>query len=242
VESRLARGSYDYQNFTPKYLREALEASLRRLQTDFVDLYQLHGPREVVHEDVVALMTDLQSEGKIRGFGVGLESLGHADQWVQTGLLSAIQVPFGLLDPEAGEHVIPQAATMGIPVVVRGVFASGFLVRRRRDDLSQLRPGQPARLAALYDFASSVGVSPLQLAMWFVVARPGISAVLIGTSSPAHLSEAARYFETPPMEDVLLNMHTWVATRGQGPADAGRVCGGYRQRSSRRNGRSPVSP
>jgi aryl-alcohol dehydrogenase-like predicted oxidoreductase len=194
--------SYGSQDFSPTYLRRALEASLRRLETDFVDLYQLHGPRGV-HDDVVALMTDLRDAGKIRGFGVGLESLEHASGWLDTGQLSAIQVPFGLLDPQAGDHVIPRAKALRLPVIVRGVFAGGFVARPPADDFGPLRPGQPERLAALGDLAVSVGVSTMQLAVWFVTARPGVSTVLVGTSSPAHLCQVAQYFQTAAPDDVL---------------------------------------
>jgi aryl-alcohol dehydrogenase-like predicted oxidoreductase len=194
--------SYGAQDFSPAHLRKALEASLRRLETDFVDLYQLHGPREV-HDDVVALMTDLRAAGKIRGFGVGLETLEHAMGWLDNGQLSAIQVPFGLLDPQAGDHVIPRAEAIHLPVIVRGVFAGGFVARPPGDDLGQLRPGQPERLAALGDLASSLGVSTMQLAVWFAAARPGVSMVLVGTSSPAHLCQVAQCFQTAPPDDVL---------------------------------------
>jgi aryl-alcohol dehydrogenase-like predicted oxidoreductase len=201
-ESHRARVSYGEQNFSPKYLRGALEASMRRLGTDFVDLYQLHGPREV-HDDVVALMTDLRSEGKVGGCGVGLESLRHAMDWIKTGLLTGIQVPFGLLDPEAGKQVIPRAATEGLSVIVRGVFAGGFVARPSGDDVGRLRPGQPERLAALREMASSAKVSTMQLAVWFATAQPGVSTVLVGTSSVAHLEELARCFDTTPSPHVL---------------------------------------
>jgi aryl-alcohol dehydrogenase-like predicted oxidoreductase len=203
--SRLAGASYGQQNFSPAYLRDALEASLRRLRTDFIDLYQLHGP-PVPHDDILALMHDLRAEGKIQGFGVGLESLQHAVEWIDTGLLSGIQVPLGLLDPQAGEHVIPRAAALRLPVIVRGVFAGGFVARPQGSDLQRLRPGQPERLQALRRLASSAGVSTMQLAIWFVVAQPGVTTVLVGASSAAHLSEVARCFETPPPEHQLVRL------------------------------------
>jgi aryl-alcohol dehydrogenase-like predicted oxidoreductase len=121
---------------------------------------------------------------------------------METGMLHGLQVPLGLLDPQAGDHVVPRAAAQGIPVIVRGVFAGGFVARPLGDDRGQLRPGQPARLAAIRDLASSVGVSALQLAVWFV-ARPDVSTVLIGTSSGAHLSEVASYFQIPPPDQML---------------------------------------
>jgi aryl-alcohol dehydrogenase-like predicted oxidoreductase len=195
-------GAYRKQDFSPGYLRKALEASLRRLGTDFVDLYQLHGPR-AVHDDALALMSDLRCEGKIRGLGVGLEGLDLAEQWIDTGSLSGIQMPFGLLDPHAGDQVIPRAAAVGLPVIVRGVLAGGFVARPPGDGSGLLRPGQPARLTALSHVAALAGVSPMQLAVWFARAKQGVATVLVGTSSTAHLREVASYFELPPPADVL---------------------------------------
>lgn len=211
--------AYDSQDLSPTYLRAALEGSLRRLGTDFVDLYQLHSPQEV-HDDVVALMLDLQSEGKICGFGVGLEHLDHAEEWLATGALSSIQVPFGLLDPEAGDDVIPRAAALGIPVVARGVFAGGFVTRPSSGETERLRPGQPERLAALAGLASAAGVNVVQLAAWFVVARPGVSTVLVGTSSLQHLMDGVRYVRTPPPADLLRRLEALVARDPAGRAQS----------------------
>jgi aryl-alcohol dehydrogenase-like predicted oxidoreductase len=205
----LARGrssrpgtAYGAQDFSPSYLRSAVEGSLARLGTDFLDLYQLHGPRSV-HEDVVALMLDLQSEGKIRGFGVGVEGLDTAYPWLATGSLSSIQIPFGILDPDAGREIIPRAGALGVGVVVRGVFAGGFVAQPPPSDMALLRPGQTERLAALRRLASEHDVNAMQLAAWFATARPGITTVLIGTASGRHLSDSVRYVRTPPPVDVL---------------------------------------
>jgi len=210
---RMARGSngtsplarprgYARQDFSPAYLRIALEASLRRLDTDYIDLYQLHGPRGVADEDVLALMIDLRSEGKIRGFGVGLESLEHAADWLSTRALSGIQVPFGVLDPEAGDDVIPKARAQGVRVVVRGVFAGGLLANRPHGDKALLRPGQAEVRAAVGALASATGVDALQIGAWFVIANPNVTTVLVGTSSVRHLEQSLRYFETPPPAEI----------------------------------------
>jgi aryl-alcohol dehydrogenase-like predicted oxidoreductase len=211
--------AYGAQDFSPLYLRRAIEGSLRRLGTDFVDLYQLHGP-DAEHDDVVTLMLDLQSEGKIGGFGVGLERLDHAEAWLHTAGISSIQIPFGVLDPKAGEDIIPRAGALGVGVVARGVFAGGFIARPTGSDMTRLRPGQPERLAALLALASTVGVDAMQLATWYVTARPGVSTVLIGTSSERHLSDAVRYLRTPPPEDVWSRLEALPSEESTGRSHA----------------------
>lgn len=207
-----AASSYARQDFSPAYLRRALEGSLRRIGTDFIDLYQLHGP-EAVDDDVTALMRDLTAEGKIRGFGVGLEALGPAEQWLRTGALSSIQAPFGVLDPQAAETVIPHAAAQGISVVVRGVLAGGFVSRSASDDDPRLRPGQSHTLRDLDRLASGAGVDRKQLAVWYALGCPGVTTVLIGTSSEAHLSDALRYAAAPAPEQLMRALSHLVAIR-----------------------------
>jgi len=208
-----AGAAYSDQDFRPSYLRAALDASLRRLGTDYVDLYQLHGPHNL-HDDVLGFAEDMRTAGKIRGFGIGVEDLGDGESWINTGSLSHIQVPFGILDPWAQDRIIPMAAARSICVLVRGVYAAGFIARPDGSGVAALRPGQPELLGSLAALARSAGVSPLQIATWFVTTRPEVSVVLIGTSSPAHLTEAARYVCTKPDQEILREAEQLV----KGPA------------------------
>jgi aryl-alcohol dehydrogenase-like predicted oxidoreductase len=197
-----ATTAYSAQDFRPAYLGVALDASLRRLGTDYVDLYQLHAPR-IFHEEAVEFAQEMRDAGKIRGFGIGIEDLDTADNWINTGSLSHIQVPFGILDPAARERIIPTAAARSICVLVRGVYAAGFIARPDGPDIAALRPGQPDLLRNLAALARSAGISPLQIATWFVSIRPDVSGLLIGTSSPAHLSEAVRYLNSKPDHEIV---------------------------------------
>jgi len=211
--------NYTDQDFSVPYLRAALEASLRRLGTDYVDLYQLHGPRDVCHDDVLALMSDLRSEGKIRGFGVGLERLDHAMAWLQTDALTHIQVPFGVLDPGAADDVIPAAAAQGTAVVARGIFAGGLLLPRSDGDRSLLREGQAEVSAALQGLAAETRTDPRQLAAWFVTSRADVSTVLVGTSSARHLEQSVGYLTARPPAEVVARLNALmrpIRTTGAG--------------------------
>jgi aryl-alcohol dehydrogenase-like predicted oxidoreductase len=209
-------GGSDYlsKDFSPQYLRHALDGSLRRLRTDHVDIYQLHGP-EALHDDVLALMSDLMARGKIRRVGVGLESLGPAEAWLSTGVITDMQIPFGVLDPHAGQQIIPLAYRSGVSVIARGVLAGGFVGRAPGRESLKLRAGQPEQLKELEALASASAATSTQLAMWYVLARGDISTVLVGTSSPIHLSDAVRYSQTEPSRDVLDALRS-IAARGLG--------------------------
>ena len=99
-------GSYAEQDFTPATLRTAVDGSLRRLGTDYVDVLQLHGPDQVM-PDLFEQLDELVTAGKVRRFGVGAESVDAAQQWIGVRGAAVVQLPFGVLDPEAAEIALP---------------------------------------------------------------------------------------------------------------------------------------
>lgn len=191
---------YAEQDFTTGYLRRALEASLRRLGTDYVDIYQLHGPRTVADDGIVEFVSDLMSEGKIRAFGVGLETLHDATAWVHHPALASIQLPFGVLDPEAADAVIPAASENCVDVVARGVFASGLLLTGASGP--SVSSEQARRRDGVVAVAHGLGVSVLQVATWYVAATPGVRTMLIGTVSERHLREALSFLRADPPSSI----------------------------------------
>ena len=215
--ARLAGGTYTSQDFSERYLRAAVDASLRRLGTDYIDLYQLHAPRGVDRSDLISVLMQVQLEGKIRGFGVGLEGLDGATNWLESGTLSGIQIPFGVLDPDAGGTVIPHARAQHVPVIGRGIFAGGLLTRSAEVELAAMSPGQRAALAAVRRLAAELGVDPLQVAAQFVTATPGVAIALVGTSSARHLEQSVRYVEDRPSEEVLVALASLASTGAAWP-------------------------
>lgn len=207
-------GAYAARDLDPAYLRRALEGSLRRLRTDHVDVFQLHGPPAVCGDDVAALMADLRAEGKIRGFGVGLESLEHALGWLEVGGLDWMQLPYGVLDPEAGARVLPAAAARGVQVVARGVLAAGLLADLSPAATAQLRPGQAEQRRAFRELAARHGVDPVALAVAYVRTRPAVATVLIGTSRAAHLDAHLADARTPPPPAALAAVDALLAGQG----------------------------
>lgn len=182
------------QDFSPAYLTRALDASLRRLATDHVDVYQLHGPRSADPEEVAAWSTEMIASGRIERLGVGAETIDQARAWSDAPAVSSVQLPFGVLDPEGGDELIPHLHRRGRSVVARGVLGAGLLTgpdalgsdprRSMVDDLQRL--GQRS------------GVSLLQVAMWFVRTRRDVDVVLVGATSRAHLDELLGVPAEPP--------------------------------------------
>ena len=208
----LAGGTaYHRQDFSPAYVRVAVEGSLRRMGTDYVDLMQLHGPRSL-ELPAVEVLADLQAEGKIRKVGVGVEAVGAALPWLDVEAIQSVQLPFGILDPEARYEVIPRARERALLTVVRGVFAAGLVARPREMMVDASRP-EACRLNRLIRLGRGYGVEPLQLAAWFVRAQPGISIVLIGTTSADHLRQSVEALRKPCPAGLLEDLNELAASR-----------------------------
>lgn len=211
--------AYSTQDFSPAYLTRALDASLRRLGTDHVDVYQLHGPRQVDHDAVVHWATATVASGRIGRFGIGAEDLEQVRPWLADDIVSSVQLPVGLLDPAALDDVIPAARAAGCAVVARGVLGAGLL-------------GEPATagsanahklplIHALRAVADEAGVSVGSLAVGYVRARADVDTILVGTRSIEHLTELVAAVAGPPLDASLLAIveetlaaHRWDQREG----------------------------
>ncbi len=121
------------QNFDPHFVRFALEQSLRRLGTDYIDFYQLHNARmdAIARDDLFALLEDMVSQGKIRAYGV---ALGPAIGWKEEGLaamttrrIAGLQIIYNILEQEPGRSFFPVAAQRRVGLLVRVPHSSGLL-------------------------------------------------------------------------------------------------------------------
>jgi aryl-alcohol dehydrogenase-like predicted oxidoreductase len=134
------------QDFSPGYLREAVEASLRRLQSDHIDLYQLHSPpREEPTgsrlQDALGLLGRLKTEGKIREYGITLDSVYDAVHCLDMVGLASLQMPFGLMDLQALDGVFDKVSERQLGIIARGCFGGGALKQSLTE--AELRASEP---------------------------------------------------------------------------------------------------
>ena len=189
------RGSLT-QDFSPPHLRRAVEGSLRRLRTDYIDLFQLHSPpTETVEKgDWIAVLETLKREGKIRYYGISCDSVDAALAALRLDGISSLQLTFNLLE-QAAVGVLPHASQQGVGVIARECLANGLLVK----EVSTLNvsaytrsEGEAASKAASLDFyrraAAEQGCTLTQLALQFVNQLQGVSVSLIGVSSLKQLA------------------------------------------------------
>jgi aryl-alcohol dehydrogenase-like predicted oxidoreductase len=144
------RGGQMTKDFSRQHLARALESSLRRLKTDYVDLYQLHSPdaSDLASEEVFATLGNFKAAGKIRAYGVSVLAWDHVPHCFGRGV-SWVQVSADLLGDQGHDEIIARAADEGMLLVARQAFSSGLLFQ----DLAQLgasnSPGDQASIERL---------------------------------------------------------------------------------------------
>ncbi len=173
-----------------------MEASLRRLGTDYIDVCQLHAPALVVL-DAVEEIDALIRSGKVRRFGIGAEKLSAAVDWLSVDLLSVVQVPFGLLDPQAADQIFGSAAGLGVEVWARGVYGGGLFAAAERGRSPSGFDSKAALVRELERLAERHHVTVFQLALDYVRSFGAVSAILLGINSEAHLLKNTALWDSP---------------------------------------------
>jgi len=180
------------QDFSAKYLRSAVEGSLRRLRTDYLDVLQLHSPpAEIVERgDWLSALEELQRVGKVRYYGIAVDTIEAGLAALRFSGVASLQFTLNLLEQRGAEQLFPEAGQRGIGGIARECLANGLLVKpadqldlkgycsseaeieRKAQQLASLRleaGGDPKRLMArALDYPRSV---------------PGVSVTLLGVRS-----------------------------------------------------------
>jgi len=183
-------------------IRREAEASLRRLQVDVIDLYQIHWPEpeEDIEEGWTA-MAQLQREGKVRWIGVSNFSVDHMRRAQAIAPITSLKPPYSMLAREIEAEVLPYTQANGIGVIVYSPMKSGLLsgaMTRERvaampaDDFRQRTPPfQEPRLTrnlALAELLRTIGKrhgrTPGEVAVAWTLRHPAVTAAIVGMRSP----------------------------------------------------------
>jgi len=223
----------------PASIRTEVEASLRRLRVERIDLYQMHWPAEdgTTLEEYWQVFSDLKREGKIRAAGLSNHGVSQLDAAERIGTVNAIQPPFSLLHRDAADDVLPWAREHEAGVIVYSPMASGLLTgaftaaRAAHLDPGDWRAGHPdftepalsANLSlaeALRPVAERHGVIPAAVAVAWTLAVPGVTGAIVGGRSPRQvdgwLPAATLELKDGDLSDIAAAIRATGA--GTGPA------------------------
>jgi len=210
-----------------RWIVQEVEASLGRLQTDWIDLYQIHRwDPWTAHEETLGALTDLQRAGKIRYFGSSTYPPSEIveAQWVAErrgfGRFVSEQPPYSILVRGVEAEVLPICARHGLAVIPWSPLAGGWLsgtYRRGSETTSRRASRIPARydlslagnqakldaVERLTPLAESAGLSLIQLALAFVLRHPAVTAPIIGPRTMEQLESQLGAQDVVLHNDVL---------------------------------------
>jgi aryl-alcohol dehydrogenase-like predicted oxidoreductase len=194
---------------TPKYILREVRESLRRLKTDRIDLYQLHGgTMEDPAEETVGAFEQLVKEGKIRAWGISSIRPNVVRRYVAmaasgSARLTSEMVQYSLLDRRPEEEILETARSAGFGVLVRGAVAGGLLAGKPPAGYLELSPSEvQAAQEALREMAG--GKAMAQAALRFVLGNPAVTTVVAGASSAVQVKTNAAAADAPPLSPAQL--------------------------------------
>ena len=224
-------GGLNTRGNSRRWIVTAVENSLRRLRTDWIDLYQVHRPDPGTDfDDTLGALSDLVHQGKIRYLGTStfepsaiVEGQWLAERRGRERVVSE-QPPYSILVRGIEREMLPVASRYGMAVIPWSPLAGGYLSGRYHSGLAAplssraerfperydpTRPENAAKLAAvdaLTVLAAEAGLSLIHLALGFVLAHPAITSAIIGPRTMEHLESqlgAAKVTLTPDVLDRI---------------------------------------
>ena len=220
------------QRFDAEFTDHALNKSLERLQTDYVDVYGLHNPKlkHIRDDSIFAKLDEKMSEGKIKTYQ---SALGPAIGWTQEGLesmlrknISAVQTVYNILEQTPGNELLENAVKKDVGILVRVPDASGILTEKvdantkiDEKDHRSVRKGEWIRASLkkveqLRPIAERNGLNITELAIKFILSKKGISSVLPTVISTDEIEMFAtmsdgKYLPESDMKEIDELYNTW---------------------------------
>ncbi len=206
-----------------KHIMESVEQSLRRIGTDYLDLYFCHRfDPETPIEEVVRAMDDLIHQGKVLYWGTSVWSAAQIEAAVGTAKVLNAYLPqveqprYNMLHREIEAEVMPTAAKHGIGLVVWSPLAQGVLTGKYNDGIPEgsratysdwvkadLTEEKLAKVRRLTTLAEELGITMAQLALAWVLRRPEISSAITGATKVAHVLDNVKASEVELEPEVL---------------------------------------
>lgn len=223
-----------YANSTAPRLRQELEDSLRRLGTDFIDLYQVHWPDTLVPvAEVAALFAEFQREGKVRALGVSNFSVAQMQKFRSVAALVSDQPPYNLFERAIDRETLPWCAATNVAVLTYSSLCRSLLGGRIQRGMTfapdDIRTADPkfrepqfsqymTAVEKLTAFARErYGKSLPELAVRWVLDRPGVSAALWGARRPGQLDTVRGVMGWRLDADAMAEIDRIVADTVQDP-------------------------
>lgn len=228
-------GGGDISNVLEKNsVKRECEESLRRLQTDVIDLYQIHWPRpdEYIEEGWEA-MAELKDEGKVRHIGVSNFDVSQMERIGEIAPVETLQPPYNMLNRGVEEEILPYCGENDIGVIVYSPMRSGLLTgkmtpervanlpsddwRRNAQDFQEPRLSRNLELVELLEeIGADHGFSPGEVAIAWTLRHPAVTAAIVGGRRPDQVDGIIGAAELRLSEDELDRLESFLTRNHQG--------------------------
>jgi aryl-alcohol dehydrogenase-like predicted oxidoreductase len=168
-------------NPSKAHILAAVEKSLQRLQTDYIDLFQLHGGTiEDPIDETIEAFEILRSQGKIRHYGISSIRPNVIKEYIKRSAIVSVMMQYSLLDRRPEEECLAMLKAANIGVVARGGLAQGLLVDKAAKPYLDWTEAQVKQLTQAISETRSDGMSNTQIAIRFVLSNEAVSSAVIG--------------------------------------------------------------
>jgi aryl-alcohol dehydrogenase-like predicted oxidoreductase len=202
------------RNFTPDYIRNCAEGSLKRLGVEAIDVYLLHNPSldNLKAGDSFDVLEDFKAQGKIKHWGVSVNTMAECEYTVASGLPAVMQMEYNILEQEP-EAIFAQAHAAGIGVFARVPLKRGMLSGRFNEETtfvdtdlrgrilsSDKMPTMVTKVQQIEAAAASVGRPLAEIAMRFCISNPHVAVTIPGIRTPEQARSNAAACEPLPAD------------------------------------------
>ena len=175
-----------------EYILKAVEESLTRLQTEYIDLYQLHGGTlDDPIDELIETFESLKQQGKIRYYGISSIRPNVIREYVKRSNIISVMMQYSLADRRPEESILDLLKENNVGVLARGALAQGLLVGKPAKEYLGHSKESIAAAAQLLQGIAVTTQTAAQTAIQFVLQHPAITAAVVGVSGTAQLKEIA---------------------------------------------------
>jgi aryl-alcohol dehydrogenase-like predicted oxidoreductase len=190
-----------------EYILSCIDKSLARLQTDYIDLYQLHGGTiEDPIDETIEAFEKLKQQGKIRYYGISSIRPNVIRTYIQKSDIVSIMMQYSLLDRRPEESCLDLAKNNQLGILARGSLAKGLLVNKTPETYLNYSPAEVKIAANSIASISNQKRNSAQTAIRFILHNPAITSAIVGIRTMDQLEDIVRTIHTPELNEQELHL------------------------------------
>lgn len=198
-------GNYSGKPWTAETVRDSIDRSLRRMQTDYLDIVHLHSCNVIVLKqgEVIQALQDARQAGKTRYIGYSGDN--EAAEWaVESGVFDTLQTSFNLVDQKARKGLLSEASEKGMGIIIKRPIANAAWGAEESPSSYAHEYYRRYKVMAENGSISAAPDNPILLALGFVLAHDAVDTAIVGTSNPQHMKDNIRMMENRLPIDPLV--------------------------------------